>query len=221
MRNTPYDLGQFPIPSSKKTFIHDHYAAMDPCAHPQLLHQHGQFLAHEYGPGPIVPQPPQFSYSTSMLHSDLRVATPFNWVEDVPGDARWEDKNDNRLVWRGSNTGIWHGVDMKFWRQSHRERMVMFADQARGSAQVMVGGERDEGFRVKTESVKRLNGAMLDMEFANEPIACDDVSCEEMRQMFEYAEPMDWRAAGQYKYVMDVSISFSPSFSHFSRERTG
>jgi hypothetical protein len=209
-RTQPYDLERPPPPSPVKTFIHDHYAAMNPCLHPQILHHHGQFLSHEYGPGPVMPPPPHFSYSNSRLHFDIHLATPFNWVEDIPGDLPWEQKHDHRLMWRGRNTGIYHSKDMKYWRQSHRESMVAFADRMRGNVQILVGGDRDEGFRNKTVSVKHLNGAMLDLEFAEYPVSCDEDACQEMEKLYEYAEHMDWRAAGEYKYSMDVSFMFSP-----------
>jgi hypothetical protein len=87
---------------------------------------------------------------------------------------------------------------------------VAFADRMRGNVQILVGGDRDEGFRNKTVSVKHLNGAMLDLEFAEYPVSCDEDACQEMEKLYEYAEHMDWRAAGEYKYSMDVSFMFSP-----------
>lgn len=182
---------------------------MDPCRHPTLLHHHGQFFAHEHGEAPVVPSPPGFGYSTTTLHSEFRVANPLNWVEDIREDSTWGMKRDDRLLWRGSNTGIWHGKSQPLWRQSHRERMVKMADETKGTVEVLVAdGGLDEGFKAKKFSQKRVNGAMLDMAFAREPLLCEEDVCEEMRQMFDYAEPMDFKAAGEYKYVMDVRISF-------------
>jgi hypothetical protein len=203
-RTQPYDLEHPPAPPTKKTFIHDHLAAMSPCAHPSLLHHHGQFLAHEYGPGPWSPPAPQFSYSVTSLHADIRPATPFNWVEDVPGDAPWDAKTDNRLLWRGSNTGIWQGAGMRYWRGTHRNRMVALADRTRGAADVLVADAADAPVQTKTLPLRRLNRALLDLEFSGSPLNCDDTTCPELQRMFEWDESMDYRTAGDYKYVMDV-----------------
>jgi hypothetical protein len=203
-RTQPYDLEHPPAPPTKKTFIHDHLAAMSPCAHPSLLHHHGQFLAHEYGPGPWSPPAPQFSYSVTSLHADIRPATPFNWVEDVPGDVPWDAKTDNRLLWRGSNTGIWQGAGMRYWRGTHRNRMVALADRTRGAADVLVADAADEPVQTKTLPLRRLNRALLDLEFSGSPLNCDDTTCPELQRMFEWDESMDYRTAGDYKYVMDV-----------------
>lgn len=31
-----------------------------------------------------------------------------NWTEDVGVDPPWEEKKDDRLLWRGKNTGIFY-----------------------------------------------------------------------------------------------------------------
>ena len=41
----------------------------------------------------------------------------------VNEDLRWEDRNDDRLLWRGSPTGMWHEEGYT-WRNSHRVRLV-------------------------------------------------------------------------------------------------
>ncbi|KAJ7244376.1 glycosyl transferase family 90-domain-containing protein [Mycena haematopus] len=121
-----------PLPTSPKTFIHDPLRAMDPCQHPAGLRTHGAYLAHGAGPSPerglLVPQ---FSYSVTPLHADVRVALPINWVpDDIPSEGRppplglsWAERTDARLQWRGSNTGIWHAADGR-WRDAHRIRLA-------------------------------------------------------------------------------------------------
>ena len=98
--------------SSPKTFIYDHKLTMDPCYHPSHLLTHGQFLSHGAGPVPHRSLIPQFSYSPTTMHDDIITAFPLNWVEDVlprEDDPPFADKEDSRLHWRGSNTGMWHG----------------------------------------------------------------------------------------------------------------
>ncbi|KAK0232097.1 hypothetical protein EDD85DRAFT_955953 [Armillaria nabsnona] len=41
-----------PPPYVPKTFVFDHRKAMDPCLHPHLLREHGQFLPWGKGPDP-------------------------------------------------------------------------------------------------------------------------------------------------------------------------
>lgn len=46
------------------------------------------------------------------MHDDIMTAFPLNWVEDVlprENDPPLSEKTDERLHWRGSNTGMWHG----------------------------------------------------------------------------------------------------------------
>jgi hypothetical protein len=206
-RNVPYDLDYPPPPPTLKTFIWDHLAAMDPCAHPSHLHLHGEYVAHETGPTPHIPFAPQFSFSTSPLHYDLRPATPFNWVKDLPRDTTWEQKHDDRLLWRGRNTGIWHGGNFR-WRQQQRIRMVAKSDSQEGREEVLLAGRADQRVQSREVGRKELNAALVDMAFVSEPIACEEPQCSELRKMFDFPPPMDWYTATNYKYVMDVRPTF-------------
>jgi hypothetical protein len=120
--NLPASL--LPRTTKPKTFIHDHFLAMDPCAHTSHLTQHGEFLSH--GPRPSAyPFPvPQFSYCSSPLHADIRVPIMLSWVEDVnDGEEVWIEKEEERLLWRGLNTGIHHGKE-KPWKDAQRDRLM-------------------------------------------------------------------------------------------------
>jgi len=136
-----------------KTFIHNHRMTMDPCIHPAHFLMHGQFLSYGTGPNPKRSLVPVFTYSPSAIHDDITVALPNNWVEDVPRevDPPFLEKPDDRLHWRGRNTGIWHGNDAdvpwsdekrfgkkdsntvrpdgKMWWLSHRNRFVDWANK--------------------------------------------------------------------------------------------
>ncbi|KAJ6494082.1 glycosyl transferase family 90-domain-containing protein [Mycena vitilis] len=119
------------LPAPPKTFIHAALPATDPCLHPTHLRSHGAYLAHGAGPAPHRVLVPQFSYSVTPLHADVRVAMPLNWVsDDLPSEGRppplglsWAERVDARLQWRGSNTGIWHAADGR-WRDAHRIRLA-------------------------------------------------------------------------------------------------
>ncbi|KAG6887517.1 hypothetical protein C0995_014655 [Termitomyces sp. Mi166 len=206
----PLDLDA-PAPSPIiKTFIHSHRLAMDPCLHPSHLLLHGQFLSHNKGPVPHRFMPPQFSHSSTTLHHDITPAMPINWIEDLAEDwnPKWEERRDERLQWRGTNTGIWHAQETR-WREAHRARTVMWAGTrgAGGNGDVVVLGAGRENQRVgKGETVKwaRWAPAMLDVAFAGVPGSCAPDLCEELKKVFEWRKPLDMIAAGDYKYVLDV-----------------
>ncbi|KAG2085479.1 glycosyl transferase family 90-domain-containing protein [Suillus cothurnatus] len=216
-RNPPASL--FPRTAKPKTFIHDHFLAMDPCAHPSHLLQHGEFLSH--GPGPSAyPFPvPQFSYCSSPLHADIRVPIMLSWVEDVDGGEEvWIEKEEERLLWRGLNTGIHHGKE-KPWKDAQRDRLMDLVSsppssnsrpQKRTTSQhktidvLLTDPSSFDGF--ETQSLKKsiLNPAMMDIAFAGKPGQCEPEVCKEVEERWEWRRRMGVKEAGRYKYVLDV-----------------
>lgn len=56
------------------------------------------------------------------MHSDL-LLTPLEQFRDATGeDPEWEDKKYDKLVWRGSTTGVWFDR-ITWWRASQRSRL--------------------------------------------------------------------------------------------------
>ncbi|KAG2123705.1 glycosyltransferase family 90 protein [Suillus cothurnatus] len=177
-RNPPASL--FPRTTKPKTFIHDHFLAMDPCAHPSHLLQHGEFLSH--GPGPSAyPFPvPQFSYCSSPLHADIRVPIMLSWVEDVDGgEDVWIEKEEERLLWRGLNTGIHHGKE-KPWKDAQRDRLMDLVSSPPSS------------------------NSRPQKPFAGKPGQCEPEVCKEVEERWEWRRRMGVKEAGRYKYVLDV-----------------
>ncbi|KII83965.1 glycosyltransferase family 90 protein [Plicaturopsis crispa FD-325 SS-3] len=207
-RRTPFDLNKPPPPQTSKTFIHDHRAAMDPCQHPAHLHQHGQFLSHNYGPNPNRVMIPYFSYCVTTLHHDISPATPIAWVDDVTpraDDPPWEDKVDERLLWRGSNTGIWHAPHTR-WAAQQRIRLVADANELRGNASVLRSPASPLEPVGPPQQVRRarLNPAAMDVAFAGDrPFNCEPDTCNALRGTFEWRAWQGQKHAGRYKYVMD------------------
>ncbi|KAJ7143768.1 glycosyl transferase family 90-domain-containing protein [Mycena epipterygia] len=218
----PFDAGN-PNTAPPSTFIYAHRAAMDPCLHPAHLASHGAYLAHGAGPAPHRVLVPQFSYSTTPLHHDIRPALPLNWVsDDFPQEGRppplghaWAERRDERLQWRGSNTGIWHAGDGR-WREAHRIRLAALGN-GMGSANLSVlpgGGEISSTAhqaRSRTpvgapQEVPRARyvPALLDVAFAQAPVNCESAQCAVLQSLFEFRAPHDLRTAGRYKYVLDV-----------------
>ncbi|KAF8625394.1 hypothetical protein AX15_005400 [Amanita polypyramis BW_CC] len=213
-RRQPIDLNPespLPPPRAAKMFIHDHRLTMDPCNHPELFRLHGQFLSHNKGPVPHRTMIPQFSYSPTLLHHDIMPAMPINWVEDIiprSDDPDWGDKEDDRLYWRGRNTGIWHARDTQ-WRLSQRTRLVDFASKGYEQNISILRPRGDESSPVG-EVVKVKRGryapALLDIAFVDGPLSCNykDNTCGELEGVFEFRQPHDARMMGGYKYIVDV-----------------
>jgi len=207
LRNITFNL-DVPLPGpTKKTFIYDHLKAMDPCNHPSLLYQNGEFLSHNHGPIPDQVMLPQFTYCSTLLHNDIVPATPINWVEDVyrEDDPDFEDKVDERLLWRGTTTGMWHAHHTR-WRSQQRIRLVGWANQRDGTASVLppTTSKNERVGKGKPIPVARLNPAMMDVTFAGKPHTCDEDVCKMMKDQFEFRDMQTLRTAGNYKYLLDV-----------------
>ncbi|KAG6918814.1 hypothetical protein DXG01_011566 [Tephrocybe rancida] len=208
LANVGYDAPA--APQTTKTFIHAHRPAMDPCLHPRLLLLSGQYLSHHKGPVPHRFMPPQFSYSSTPLHHDLTPAMSINWVAELPSyvNLDWAVKGDERLQWRGSNTGIWHARNTR-WRESQRARAVAWAGVDHGglgdNATILTEVRKDHrvggGEQVRWA---RWAPAMLDVAFTNRPGGCAPEMCEELQKIFEFRKEHDAKAAGNYKYILDI-----------------
>lgn len=205
------DFNSPPKRSHKKTFIYDHRMTMDPCLHPILFHHHGQFLSHgpEGGPEPQRDMVPEFGFCSTLLHHNIRMPSLYGWVEDIhprAHDPGWEDRIDDRLVWRGSNTGIWHSPHTP-WRHSHRNFLVEVANTLNGTTEVLfpTGSEGERVGRPRMMRNARVNPAVMDVAFAGSPLACAEETCPLLEEMFTWKEYQTIQEAGRYKYVLDVS----------------
>lgn len=203
----------YPALVRPKSFIYDHRAGMDPCQHPHLFQQHGQFLSHKKGPVPDHDLIPQFSYSPTLgVHSDITAAVPHGWISDLSPshNLAWDNRTDDRLYWRGRNTGIWHGEE-PFWRSSHRIRMIEWALQGLEGNVTFLLPPTSELEKVGEDiSVKRSRyaPAMLDIAFAGEPLNCPPQICELLRKRFEFRKVHTLHDAGRYRYVLDARSCF-------------
>jgi len=187
---------------------------MDPCLHPYLLHNHGQFLSHHKGPGPQRTLVPRLSFCSTLLHHDIRPAVPYGWVEDLlPSDnPPWEEKIDERLLWRGTNTGIFHGSNTR-WRGAHRDHLISYANNMTGTVDVLRSPLNDSepvGEPIQLRKT-HVNPALLDAQFAGKAGSCSPKLCDELNRLYDWRKPQTIKEAGNYKYVLDVSPSLSQS----------
>lgn len=208
-RLSKINLDNPPPRPTKKTFIYDHLRTMDPCTHPDHFHHHGQFLSHNYGPSPQHAMVPEFSYCSTTLHHNIRIPVPYGWVEDIiprTDDPPFDEKIDERLLWRGSNTGMFHGPQTR-WQASHRNFLVGHANDFEGTLSVLLANRtRNEAVGEPRELRKaRINPAVMDIAFAGKPISCSPPMCDLLERIYPFRGKQSIQEAGRYKYVMDVS----------------
>jgi hypothetical protein len=205
-----FDLDGPQPPKPKKTFIYNHRQSMDPCLHPHLFWVHGQFLSHHNGPDPYATMIPEFSSCTTTLHHNIRIPTPYGWIEDIlprSDDPDFDEKNDERLLWRGSNTGIHHSSFSR-WQSSHRDTLVTSVNEVNGTIDYLVPpkpGYQDQPLGApKTARKARINPALMDMGFVGEPTQCHEPTCTLMKEIYDYKKMQSYKDAGNYKYVFDL-----------------
>ncbi|KAF8340940.1 hypothetical protein F5887DRAFT_978521 [Amanita rubescens] len=201
--DTPIDRSVRPSPRiHPKTFIHTHLPAMDPCTHPHLFHHHGQYTAHDIAPFPLQPHLAlQFAYCTTPLFHDITPPSFVAWVEDSyprQNDLPWDEKIDERIFWRGSNTGMNFGETTR-WRWSQRPRLVNITNQLEGFESVLLPTSLDPRKRRKT-------AAMTDISFTGFPIGCEPGYCNYLSTQFPFLAKHDSGGldAGKHKYFVDV-----------------
>jgi hypothetical protein len=184
---------------------------MDPCLNPYLLHNHGQFLSHNMGPGPQSTLVPRFSFCSTLVHHDIRPAVPYGWIEDVlprSDDPPWEEKVDERLLWRGSNTGIFHGSSTR-WRDAHRDRLIRYVNDMEGTVDVLRSPLNDSepiGEPIQLRKA-HVNPALIDIQFSGKAGSCSQQMCGQLNDMYDWRKSQTIKEAGRYKYVFDVSRS--------------
>jgi len=183
---------------------------MDPCLHPELFYHHGQFLSHELGPVPQREMFPLFSFCSTTVHYNVRLPSTYGWLEDIlprSDDPDWNDKVEERLGWRGTNTGMYHGNRTR-WRRSHRDFLVSVANELNGTTRVLLPtkSESEQVGAPKEMRNSRLNPAMLDISFAGKPLGCEEAICRLLETMFTWKGKQNIAEAGNYKYILDVGV---------------
>ena len=143
------------------------------------------------------------------MHSDLLCVPLEQYYDTSEGDADWEDKSDDRVVWRGSTTGVWYERET-WWRSSQRSRLAWLAEdkdadgawgrKVRFTTETAHGKERIVERVVDSED---LAARYLDVGFAGKMAQCtvEDGSCEAVPKYINFKKAMSWIEQNQYKYV--------------------
>ncbi|KAJ7601127.1 glycosyl transferase family 90-domain-containing protein [Mycena floridula] len=196
-----------PFPSkSTKSFIHDHVKLMDPCLHPEIIWNHGQFLGHN-SPIPEQTMVPEFTQCSTTIHHDIRIPTPYQWLDDISSweNPGWTHQTDKRLLWRGINTGIFYAEDTR-WLKSHRTALVEQTNDLNGTVNLLISPTTalEPIGQPRTVSKSVLNSALFDVAFAPQPTQCTPGLCSFLKKTFRWSKKMSVRKAGFYRYVLDV-----------------
>lgn len=115
---------------------------------------------------------PLFSLSKTNLHSDVLGVPTEQWTEDFE-ILDWHHRTEERLLWRGSNTGAYYSEET-MWRMSHRARLVRMAsvtDEAEKLTMLPPPKERGS-MKENTEEVSwsEANDQWMDIAFTDQPI---------------------------------------------------
>ncbi|RSH90840.1 Glycosyltransferase 90 protein [Saitozyma podzolica] len=183
----------------------DHYRSMDICEHPEMVPLHGTLAGVNLQGGPLTPM---FVLAKTRLHGDI-LGVPVEQVVDGMRHIPWEHKVQEKLIWRGRNTGSTYSKNTP-WRATQRPRLVEVANAEHGELELL-GPPAGMGGKTVAEDRTRIPRAManryyFDIAFVDEPIQCDvpDGTCQEIAEGYHFAEGISHDAALYYKYIIDV-----------------
>jgi hypothetical protein len=167
--NTPAAYDPSNGTRSTYTFIADHYRSMDLCDHPEIVPLHGSLLEKDPAASELAPL---FVLSKTTLHSDI-LGVPVEQLVTGMRDVPWEEKFEDRLLWKGSNTGTyyWKGTS---WRDTQRTRLLKLTNDAKGEVEmlsppkVMNGRSISQG--LKKVPIGEANAFYHDLAFTGQPI---------------------------------------------------
>ncbi|GFZ52387.1 hypothetical protein JCM24511_10160 [Saitozyma sp. JCM 24511] len=190
------------------TFIADHQRSMDLCEHPENVPLHGALTGKHPGEGDWTLNP-LFVLSKTTLHADILGVSVEQVVEGMR-DVPWEEKREEKVMWRGRTTGIVYSKGAP-WRTTQRPRLIKLANDNQGEVEIL-GPSKGMRGRTVEEELRKIPIAManehyLDIAFVEEPIQCDasDGTCQEIVDEYRFAEGIiSHDAALHYKYIIDV-----------------
>ncbi|KAG8870066.1 Glycosyltransferase Family 90 domain containing protein, partial [Tulasnella sp. 331] len=188
-----------------KSFIHDHKLSMDPCLHPTHAHLNGMLNNYGIGPRPNPSLHPIFSLCSSPLHSDILSVATEGWTEDPGDDPLWEDKTQERLLWRGTNTGAVF-VEKNAWNLTQRVRLLDITNRREGTLDVIPSPSTPEQIPGPRQPVdlKWMNDEFMDIGFVDRAIQCGEKICETIERDLTYKPRIAQDEANLHKYILDI-----------------
>ncbi|KAK4054476.1 hypothetical protein OIV83_000970 [Microbotryomycetes sp. JL201] len=183
----------------QRTFIWDHAKAIDLCQHPEQRRLHGHLMQEGVPFSPLVPL---LTFAKTRMHADI-LATPLEQYSEtyVGYEPPWEQKSHNKLLWRGSTTGVEFDKHTP-WRQSQRARLHFLSQTMDGEKSIIVA--QGSAMKEANLSVADMNHLYMDMAFSGEPAQCDPETCDVMRKDIKFKSLIGLEESNQYKYLIDV-----------------
>ncbi|GAA5959239.1 hypothetical protein JCM8115_000048 [Rhodotorula mucilaginosa] len=189
-------------------FVHDHTKTMDLCANPEWQYLHGFTAWPGARPRRLLPL---FSFAKMSIHSDILLTPLEQYWDHEPWDPKWEDKQSDKAVWRGSTTGVWFDRTT-WWRASQRVRVWFMGKDEQGSRRVRFlgqGVETPKGVESLVEHdvpTRKLVDKYLDFAFSGKAGQCDveDGSCDAVKKLFDFQRAFGWNEANEYRYLLDL-----------------
>ncbi|KAF8997495.1 glycosyl transferase family 90-domain-containing protein [Cyathus striatus] len=212
LSETRFDPTNRPSLNKPKSFIHEHRLSMDPCTNPSIFYNHAQYVKPDSGVNPPPVAAAFFTYCSTPVFSDIQLPTFIAWQEDIlprENDPPWEEKTDERLLWRGTNTGMHHDKEsQERWWYAQRIQLMRIVSALNGTERVLTTREKGMMVGNGTELPKAiLNPAMMDIAFTGGAVGCSpDSFCRYMETLFEWRQSHDanGRNTGNHKYFIDV-----------------
>ena len=173
---------------------------MDLCKNPEWQYLHG--FTSWAGPRPRSLQP-LFSFAKTTMHSDLLCVPLEQFVNTPSSDPEWQDKKFDKLIWRGSMTGVWYD-GTTWWRSSQRSRLHFMSQATEGSRFVRFPGTN--GIQEKEIDMATLNERYLDAGYVGDLHQCteNEGGCEAIPKQIKTVKGMDWESQNDYKYIVDT-----------------
>ncbi|KAK4054449.1 hypothetical protein OIV83_000943 [Microbotryomycetes sp. JL201] len=186
------------------SFVADHLQTMNMCENPEWQYLHG--FTSWAGMRPQLLRP-LFSFAKMTLHSDI-LLTPLEQFWDYEQwDPQWEDKPNNKAVWRGTTTGVWFDR-LSWWRSSQRVRLWFMGKDKKGRRLVRFDTPTATGDVIaeRNVSTSELMDRYIDFAFTGKAGQCseEDGSCQAVRDLFDFQRPFGWNEANEYKYMLDI-----------------
>ncbi|BGP32303.1 hypothetical protein JCM10296v2_004084 [Rhodotorula toruloides] len=183
----------------QRSFIWRHQKAMDMCLHPESRKLHGHTMQQGVPLGPLVPL---FSFAKTPLHSDILTVPIEQWEAHYVGyEPPWEGKSMNKLLWRGSTTGVEFNRHTP-WRKSQRARLHIMSHDREGTKSV-IWSQRGQ-LRESNFSLATINDLYMDTSFSGALQQCDPETCDLLERTMDLKPTIGLDESNTYKYLIDV-----------------